>query len=336
MLRLSIVIPVYNLEGYISETLDSCLEQNIPRSDYEIICINDGSVDNSADVIGGYAEKYPNIRLFTQKNAGVSAARNLGISLAEGRYIWFVDGDDIIASNCLSEILSMLEKGDVDILKFGMQSVSDRERRGYVGCEFEISDGDINTVEFLTSRGGNGGGVCSQIYKSSLIKDKRFVCEIKYSEDVLFSYKAAMHAEVCARTEGVLYYYYQRPGSAMHSKNHDKFIESMHLLAREYRDLEDSEPEWVKVSRSKKHFAVKALVFALVQKGDVVAAREKLRELRCEGLYPYPLLWGSLRGNTTAKQAIINLSSFLFPWRWYCMLCVRLSALKKKLRRKKK
>ena len=111
MLRLSIVIPVYNLEGYISETLDSCLEQNIPHSDYEIICINDGSTDNSESVILGYAERYPNIRLFTQENAGVSAARNLGISLAEGRYIWFVDGDDIIVSNCLSEILSMLEKG---------------------------------------------------------------------------------------------------------------------------------------------------------------------------------------------------------------------------------
>lgn len=336
MLRLSIVIPVYNLEGYISETLDSCLEQNIPHSDYEIICINDGSTDNSESVILGYAERYPNIRLFTQENAGVSAARNRGISLAEGRYIWFVDGDDIIASNCLSELLSTLEKSDIDILKIGMQSVSNRVRRECVKCEFEIASGEINPVEFLTSKGGNGGGVCSQIYRSSLIRDKLFNREIKYSEDVLFSYKAAMHAEVCARTDGVFYYYYQRPGSAMHSKNHDKFIESMHLLAREYRDLEDSEPEWSNLSRSKRHFAVKALVFALVQKGDVKAACAKLRELRGEGLYPYPLLWGSLRGNTTAKQTIINLSSFLFPWRWYCMLCVRLSSMKKNLRRKKK
>ena len=109
MLRLSVIIPTYNLENYIALTLDSCLRQNIPPGEYEIICINDGSSDRSAEIISEYAKKYANVKLFSQANAGVSAARNRGIDLAQGRYIWFVDGDDVIADNCLASILSIVE-----------------------------------------------------------------------------------------------------------------------------------------------------------------------------------------------------------------------------------
>ena len=119
MIRLSVIVPVYNLENYISVTLESCLRQDIPSDEYEIICINDGSADKSEEIISQYTEKYPNIRLYTQANAGVSAARNKGIDLANGKYIWFVDGDDIIADNCLKVILSAVEENDVDILGIG-------------------------------------------------------------------------------------------------------------------------------------------------------------------------------------------------------------------------
>ena len=334
MLRLSIIIPVYNLESYISETLDSCLNQNIPHSDYEIICINDGSKDRSAEIICEYAKKHPNIRLFNQDNSGVSVARNKGLSLAGGRYIWFVDGDDLIASNCLSDLLNIVERDNIDILGIGMQSVSDRlPIESSIGA-VSVSDPDCDCVEFLSSKGGNGGGVCSQIYRAEILRDIRFTTEIKYSEDVLFSYKAAMSAKICAKTESVLYFYYQRAGSAMHSQNHVKFIDSMHLLAQEYLSLADEEPEYRELSISKKNFAVKALLFSLAQSGDVKASRGWLQQLKAEGLYPFPLLWCSLKGNTTLKQALINYVSFLFPWKPYFMLCVRLMSLKNKLRRK--
>ena len=104
-IRLSIVIPVCNLENYIAETLDSCLAQDILPEEYEIICIDDGSKDNSLAVLNHYAQTHSNIIVHTKENGGVSSARNKGIELAQGQYIWFVDGDDLIAENALGTLL---------------------------------------------------------------------------------------------------------------------------------------------------------------------------------------------------------------------------------------
>lgn len=98
---LSIIIPVYNAEKYLAECLDSCLNQDIPHEDYEIICVNDGSKDGSAAILDSYAAKYPNVHVVHKANAGVSEARNDGFTLARGTYIWFVDNDDFIHPNAL-------------------------------------------------------------------------------------------------------------------------------------------------------------------------------------------------------------------------------------------
>lgn len=338
MKRISFIIPVYNLENYISPTLDSCLRQDVPLEDYEIICVNDGSSDKSEEVVLQYAAKHPNIKLYSQENAGVSAARNKGIELARGKYIWFVDGDDIIADNCLNNLLCVLEENDIDILGIGMQSVS--ERNGFVleKIECRICPEGEDKLSFMTSKGGVGGGVWSQIFKTELLRDNDlcFNSQIRYSEDVLFGFKALIKAKRCAKTDSVLYHYYQRPGSAMHSSNHTKHIESMYLLAAEYLKISDEEKEWREVAISKKNFAVKALLFSLVQTGDVKLAREWITKLKNENLYPFPFLWESLRGNATAKQALINYLSFLFPWSWYFMTSVRMIALMRKIRGKNK
>lgn len=338
MLRLSVIIPTYNLENYIALTLDSCLRQNIPTDEYEIICINDGSSDRSAEIISEYAKKYANVKSFSQLNAGVSVARNKGIEIAQGRYIWFVDGDDLIADNCLASILSIVEDNNLDIFNIEMQSVSRRDFFSTEACDCNVCPDGEDVLSFMVSKGGTGGGVWRSIYKTDLLKenDLHFSQNIKYSEDVLFGFKALIEAERCAKTDSVFYHYYQREGSAMHSSNHLKHIESMYLLAGEYQKIADEEEKWRDVSLSKKNFAIKALLFGLVQNADVKLAKEWIAKLRSEKLYPFPFLWGSLRNNVTTKQAIINYSSFLFPWKWYFMTCVRLVALKNKFRRKNK
>lgn len=338
MLRLSIIIPTYNLESFIGVTLDSCLRQNIPSDEYEIICVNDGSTDKSAEVISKYAEKHPNVKLISQTYAGVSTARNKGIDLAQGRYIWFVDGDDMISDNCLKDLLYVVESNNLDIFNIEMQSVSTRDFfNAQMGESIICPDGEDKLL-FMTSKGGTGGGVCISIFKTDLLKNNslRFSENIKYSEDVLFAFKALIKAERCAKTDSVFYHYYQREGSAMHSSNHIKHIESMYLLAGEYLKIADEEEKWRSVSLSKKDFAIKALLFGLVQNADVKLAKEWIVKLRSEKLYPFPLLWGSLKNNATLKQVLINYLSFLFPWRWYFMTCVRLVALKNNLRRKNK
>ena len=92
----SIIIPAYNIEKYITRTLDSILSQNLPSDDFEVIIINDGSTDNTGLIVAEYEEKHNNITLITIDNSGPSVARNLAIDKAKGRYIMFIDADDII------------------------------------------------------------------------------------------------------------------------------------------------------------------------------------------------------------------------------------------------
>lgn len=119
----SVVIPVYNTEKYVSATLDSIVQQTL--SDIEIICIDDGSTDNSAAILNEYAEKYSNIRVYHQENQGLSAARNAGMQHVRGDYVYFMDSDDLLDKNALEELYSRAKMDDLDIVFFGAKSFFD-------------------------------------------------------------------------------------------------------------------------------------------------------------------------------------------------------------------
>ena len=105
---LSIIIPIYNDEKYLNECLASCLNQDYPKDDYEIICVDDGSTDRTPEMLREYAEKNTNIRLhFVEHGKG---GRAVGFPLAKGDYIWFVDHDDIIAPNSITELKQFLDE----------------------------------------------------------------------------------------------------------------------------------------------------------------------------------------------------------------------------------
>jgi len=116
--RLTFIVPIYNTAKYLPKCIDSLLNQDIPHSDYQIILVNDGSTDNSLLICESYLEKYSNIIVLSQSNAGQSAARNLGMTKAEGDYIWFVDSDDFIEPHCLSKCLEICYQQNLDILLF--------------------------------------------------------------------------------------------------------------------------------------------------------------------------------------------------------------------------
>ena len=115
---LSIIIPVYNVEPFVERCIRSCEAQNIAKNKYEIICINDGSKDNSLKIISRIADEFPNIHVFSQPNAGLSAARNDGMRVAKGDYYMFVDSDDWIAENCLGMLTDKLREERPDVLTF--------------------------------------------------------------------------------------------------------------------------------------------------------------------------------------------------------------------------
>ncbi|MBR4656585.1 MAG: glycosyltransferase family 2 protein [Oscillospiraceae bacterium] len=128
---LSIVIPTYNGEKYIAECLDSCLHQDIPPEDYEILCLDDGSSDQTPEIVRQYMERYSNIRQ-EFKDHNVGATRNVGLSLAKGDYLWFVDQDDLIRENCLEHFREILLKTRCQRLYFNyyqfVEALSDAEK----------------------------------------------------------------------------------------------------------------------------------------------------------------------------------------------------------------
>lgn len=119
-IRLSIIIPFYNVEKYIAECLDSMYNQDIPEEEYEVICVNDGSPDHSRDIVLKYMEQHSNLKLIEHEcNKKLGAARNTGRGAARGKFIWNVDSDDMVAPNCFGKILETCEKNNLDVLEFG-------------------------------------------------------------------------------------------------------------------------------------------------------------------------------------------------------------------------
>ncbi|WP_299117073.1 glycosyltransferase [uncultured Winogradskyella sp.] len=117
-MKLSILIPMYNVEDYIGNCLDSVINQDIPKEDYEIIILNDGSTDNSYEIAKRYADKHSHIKLYSHENIGLYATRNKLLELATGEYIYNLDSDDYIVHNSFGKILNTAIENDVDVLGF--------------------------------------------------------------------------------------------------------------------------------------------------------------------------------------------------------------------------
>ena len=126
MMRLSIVIPVYNVEPFIRGTLDSIYKQGVDESLFEVIVVNDGTLDNSMAIVEMFADAHTNLAIINQKNQGLSAARNSGIKVAKGDYIWVVDSDDSITEDSISQALGEITRHpDVEMFCFDLN-----EQRG--------------------------------------------------------------------------------------------------------------------------------------------------------------------------------------------------------------
>lgn len=118
MIKLSYIVPVYNCENYISQCIDSLYNQNLNTNEFEVIIINDGSTDNSENIILKYTKINKNIIYQKQKNQGLSVTRNVGMSIAKGEYIQFVDSDDYLEPETMDKILSAAIENNLDILTF--------------------------------------------------------------------------------------------------------------------------------------------------------------------------------------------------------------------------
>lgn len=232
-IKISVIIPVYNCARYIGTTLKSVINQDFDH-EYEIIVINDGSTDNSLDVIKkvlqGCGIRYT---VITQSNAGVSVARNHGIDVASGEYLVFVDGDDLIMKNHLSELYNGAE--DFSLIQFAKKEGD--ELSNVNQFDFEI----ISTDEFIKKelRMEILFNFFQLMYKADIINDNniRFTPGVVYGEDTEFALKALICGDRIHISNEVTYLYVQRYDSAIRTTEYRRFdiVPIFENLARIYR-----------------------------------------------------------------------------------------------------
>ncbi len=224
-MRLSIIIPVYNVEQYLERCLQSVTSQNIPSNEYEIIVVNDGSTDSSEEIIKKATGYHHNIVFIDQPNSGVSSARNKGLDNARGEYILFIDSDDRIDENSISDLLDFAEKNKTDLLQFENSIIRDKQVESPLPHHsrpilFETKEDYLKTC-FFSQRIWHVE-MWRFLFKRALIEDNgiRFNREISMGEDQLFSLQCISHAGKIGYTPQKVYNYLIRSGSAMTSFSH--------------------------------------------------------------------------------------------------------------------
>lgn len=230
MKKLSIIIPVYNVENYIGKCLESCLNQDIPKNEYEIIVVNDGTKDNSVQVIEKYITPENNIRLIHRKNGGLSAARNTGLKEAKGEYVWFVDSDDWIENNVLYKLYSYLNEKQLDVLCFNRYKYSSEEKKSKLKVNIQ-SNIVMKGIDFLSVRGISPGAWCAIYNRTYLENNHLLFMEGVLHEDQEFTPRAFCLAKRISFINICAYYYFQRQGSIMRSSQSKRRCEDLLKVA---------------------------------------------------------------------------------------------------------
>lgn len=214
MVTISIIMPVYNTATYLPDTLKSVMYQTY--SDFELICVNDESTDDSAAVLDQYAQKDPRIKIIHQKNQGAAAARNAGLSVAAGKYIAYLDSDDCMHPHFLSTMIEALETSQADVAWCAyslwgetehIENIHPIDMKGLVQIrEHPFAD--------LIYRNPNPEvAVWNKVYRAELVRQFSFESGIVYGEDVIYTHKVLYSAQKGVSVPFPLIYYRIRHNS---------------------------------------------------------------------------------------------------------------------------
>jgi glycosyltransferase involved in cell wall biosynthesis len=213
---LSIVIPVYNVEEYIEKCILSCVNQDVPLDKYEIIIVNDGSPDDSLNICKRLEKEFANIKIITQKNKGLSGARNTGLKNSIGEYVWFVDSDDWITKDCLKSIYEAVNTYKSDIFWLGHDVISNKKVINKFIPKETLKPIDGN--DFFINHLDNKFYIWKFIYKREFLisNDLSFYEGLLY-EDLEFTPRALHLAKSCYNLPNIYYHYLMRDGSIVNN-----------------------------------------------------------------------------------------------------------------------
>ena len=219
MKLLSFIVPCYNVEKYIRQCLDSIYSCNLPEDQYEVLCINDCSPDGTQNILEQYQKRHDNLRIIVHEvNKGLGGARNTGVRETRGKYLWFVDSDDLVIAQGLNALVQKTIEQDLDVLCFNYRRVDEAGK--------EISEHKVfketSTLEgysFVKSVFGKGvvfhmGYVVRFLYRTDYLRYHQFSFpEHVRWEDTVFMPKALLNAARVAAVPDVLYSYRVNPDS---------------------------------------------------------------------------------------------------------------------------
>lgn len=217
-MKLSIIVPVYNVEDYLDRCLNSIINQNFV--DYELILVDDGSTDSSGLICDNYEKKDPRIIVIHKKNGGLSSARNAGLDIARGEYIGFVDSDDWISPSMYESLITMCENFDLDLAVCGVQICYDEieKNHNYYSTPKDNIMNKEEALKALFSYHYFGEEAWNKVYKKELFTTLRYP-EGKIHED---TYCICDILDKCSKigySKEIGYFYYQRQDSIMNKSS---------------------------------------------------------------------------------------------------------------------
>lgn len=309
----SVIVPIYQAESILHRCINSILKQTF--IDYELLLVNDGSVDKSGCICDKYAKDNKNIRVFHQKNAGPSAARNKGIDAAKGKYIVFIDADDFVDENFLRNFFlqeknpenTLVQQGYVKVAKNGIEKPIHFTAKRYPADQFSELFFEINFIK-------NFPFPWAKLYERKLIIDQniRFKPEIRYGEDLIFILDYILQIDKIIINDNCGYYYINDEGSLSTSyQAYQKEIQRF-LLVKERIDLVDDKFQLSSKAQGAQ-YAHMANYLTRVFSSLYVGKNKKTRKKRMKIYKNFDLeLFDFIKQNYNAKNISRKVFKFLF------------------------
>ena len=312
MSKVSVIVPVYNTENYIEKCLDSLVNQTL--EDIEIIVVNDGSIDNSEEIISKFLKEYPEkLQYYKKENGGLSDARNFGLNYANGEYIGFVDSDDYIDISMYEKMYNLAQKDEADIVECDFYWVYPNKTKIDTGIEYKTKK-DF----FINSR----GMACNKIIKKDAIKDINFPIGLRY-EDVEFFYKIIPNVNKISVLKEPLYYYIQRESSISNLQN--ERTTEMFTILNNIIEFYKQKNIYEKYKSELEYMYIRFLLgssFLRIVKIKDKTIRKKLLEKTINTLYEKFPNWknNKILKNTKTKKNLYYRSVNRMTYKFYCWL----------------
>lgn len=251
MAKISIIVPIYNVENYLKNCIDSILNQTF--KDFELILVNDGSTDTSLDICEDYKYIDNRIKIVNKKNGGISSARNAGLNVARGEYIGFVDSDDYIHPQMYEILYNEIIKNKADISMCDFKKVYEFDRKllesSFISCdEIEILNNEEALFELGEKNGVTYVVAWNKLYKRELFKDIKFKEGIIH-EDEYIIHRLLYQVNKLVYIKEKLYFYLQREGSIMDKKLDIDVVDALlaysdRIKFFDEKNLEDLKIRW--------------------------------------------------------------------------------------------